>query len=113
MVTDLNSGSAICGELAQVVKNPIIAGKFSLPSKSSKLLSRMVGSLSACAVTSTGLRGAANGTQDSTCFWESSASGVSSTPSSSAASAISTPAPPDIVMTARRREAGNRPRVQA
>ena len=112
-MTDLNSGSAICGELAQVVKKPIIAGKFSFPNSSSKLLSRIDGSLSACAVTSTGLRGAANGTQDSTSFCDSSESGVSSTPSSSAASAIKTPAPPDIVMTARRREAGSRPRVQA
>src|SRR5439155_1699221 len=83
-----------------------IAGKFSSPNSNSKLLSRIDGSLSACAVTSTGLRAAANGTQSSTCFWESSASGVSSSPSSSAASAIKTPAPPDIVMTARRPDIG-------
>ncbi len=63
VLTALNSGSAICGELAQVVKNPTIAGKFSLPNSRSNDLSRIDGSFSACAVTSTGLRAAANGTQ--------------------------------------------------
>ena len=73
----------------------------------------MLRSLKIAAVTSTGLRAAANGTQPTTSCCASGDSGVSSSPPSSAASAINTPAPPDIVITASRRDFGSRPRVQA
>jgi len=109
----LNRISPVFGELAHSREKAAIAGNPSWPSKRSKLLSISAGSFNGCAVRSSGLRGGAKGTQSRTSACASGGSGVSWTPSRSAASAISTPGPSETIITARRRERGSRPRVQA
>ena len=56
-------------------------------------------SLDTCAVASTGLRGAQNGTSARSFAWESNGISGMSSPRDSATSLISTPAPPDTVIT--------------